>query len=37
MLRNRIPDVINSKPGYVPTCEFGELTFKVKPLNEYVK
>ena len=33
---NRIPDVINSKPGYVPTCEFGELTFKVKPLNEYV-
>ena len=34
---NRIPDVINSKPGYVPTCEFGELTFKVKPLNEYVR
>lgn len=34
---NRIPDVINSKPGYVPTCEFGELTFKIKPLNEYVK
>lgn len=34
---NRIPDVINSKPGYVPTCEFGELNFKVKPLNEYVK
>lgn len=34
---NRIPDVINSKPGYIPTCEFGELNFKVKPLNEYVK
>ena len=34
---NRIPDVINSKPGYVPTCEFGELNYKVKPLNEYVK
>ena len=34
---NRIPDVINSKPGYVPTCEFGELNFKIKPLNEYVK
>lgn len=34
---NRIPDVINSKPGYVPTYEFGELNFKVKPLNEYVK
>ena len=34
---NRIPDVINSKPGYIPTCEFGELNFKVKNLNEYVK
>lgn len=34
---NRIPDVINSRPGYVPTCEFGELNYKVKPLNEYVK
>ena len=34
---NRIPDVINSKPGYVPTCEFGELNFKIKPLNEYIK
>ena len=34
---NRIPDVINSKPGYVPTCEFGELNYKIKPLNEYVK
>ena len=27
---NRIPDVINSKPGYVPTCEFGELNYKLK-------
>ena len=34
---NRIPDVINSKPGYVPTCEFGELNYRVKPLNEYIK
>ena len=34
---NRIPDVINSEPGYVTTEKFGELTFKVKPLNEYVK
>ncbi len=34
---NRIPDVINSKPGYIPTNEFGELQFKIKPLNEYVK
>ena len=34
---NRIPDVINSKSGYVPTCEFGELNYRVKPLNEYIK
>lgn len=34
---NRIPDVINSKPGYITTEEFGELNFKIKPLNEYVK
>ena len=33
---NRIPDVINSKAGYVPTCEFGELNFRIKPLNEYI-
>lgn len=33
---NRIPDVINSKPGYVTTEKMGELKFRVKPLNEYV-
>lgn len=33
---NRLPDVINAKPGYVPTEEIGELNFKIKPLNEYV-
>lgn len=33
---NRIPDVINSKPGYVPTEEMGELNYRVKTLNEYV-
>ena len=33
---NRIPDVINSKAGYVPTEEMGELNYRVKPLNEYV-
>jgi len=27
---NRIPDVINSKPGYVPTEQIGELNFKFK-------
>lgn len=34
---NRIPDVINAKPGYAPTEQIGELNFKQKPLNEYVK
>ena len=34
---NRIPDVINSKPGYIPTEEMGELNYRVKSLNEYVK
>ena len=33
---NRIPDVINSKSGYVPTEQMGELCYRVKPLNEYV-
>ncbi len=34
---NRIPDVINSKAGYIPTEEMGELNYRIKPLNEYVK
>ncbi|MFR2571460.1 MAG: dihydrodipicolinate reductase [Clostridia bacterium] len=34
---NRIPDVINSKAGYVPTEEMGELNYRTKSLNEYVK
>ena len=34
---NRIPDVINANPGYVPTDKMGELNYRVKPLNEYVK
>ena len=34
---NRIPDVINAKPGYVPTEEMGELNYRIKLLNEYVK
>ena len=33
---NRIPDVINSKSGYITTNEMGELTYKIKALNEYV-
>ena len=27
---NRIPDVIKAKPGFVPTCEIGEPTYKIK-------
>lgn len=34
---NRIPDVINARAGYVPTAEMGELNFRAKALNEYVK
>ena len=34
---NRIPDVMNSEDGYVPTDRMGELQYRVKPLNEYVK
>ena len=26
---NRIPDVINSVPGYIPTCAMSELNFKI--------
>ena len=33
---NRIPDLINAKPGFLPTAEIGELNFKIKPLNEYI-
>ena len=33
---NRIPDVINAEPGYIPTDRFGELNYKVKDLNAYV-
>ena len=33
---NRIPDVINAKPGFVTTDLIGEPTYKVKPLNYYV-
>lgn len=34
---NRIPDVINAEPGYVTTEKMGELNYRVKSLNEYVK
>lgn len=34
---NRLPDVINAKPGFVLTCEMDELEYRLKPLNEYLK
>lgn len=34
---NRIPDVINAEPGYVTTDRIGDLDFKAKNLNEYIK
>lgn len=34
---NRLPDVVNAEAGYVPTERIGELNFKIKSLNEYVK
>ena len=33
---NRIPDVINAKPGFIPTCDMDELMYRVKPLHEYL-
>ena len=34
---NRLPDVINAKPGFVLTCDMDELTYRVKPLETYLK
>ena len=34
---NRIPDLINAPAGYVTVEKMGDLGYKVKPLNEYVK
>ncbi|MBQ8472340.1 MAG: dihydrodipicolinate reductase [Bacilli bacterium] len=34
---NRLPDVINSRPGFVLTSEMDELNYRVKPLPEYLK
>ena len=33
---NRIPDVINARPGFVPTCDMDELMYRPKPLHTYV-
>ena len=34
---NRIPDVINSKPGFVLTCDMDELSYRTKSLDNYLK
>lgn len=34
---NRIPDVINAEPGYITSEKLGDLAYKIRPLNEYVK
>lgn len=34
---NRLPDLINAKPGFVPTCDMDELKYRTKPLHTYVK
>ena len=34
---NRIPDVINAEAGYITTDKMGEMKYRVKALNEYVK
>lgn len=33
---NRLPDVINAKAGFIPTCEMDELMYRTKDLNTYV-
>ena len=34
---NRLPDVINAPSGYITTDKMGELNYRIKPLNEYIK
>ena len=34
---NRLPDVINAKPGFVLTCEMDELMYRNKSLDTYLK
>ncbi len=34
---NRLPDVINARPGFIPTCDMDELMYRTKDLNTYVK
>ena len=34
---NRIPDVINAPAGFIPTSQMGEMTYRTKSLEEYLK
>ena len=34
---NRIPDVINSKAGFIPTSQMPQMKYRLNNLNEYVK
>lgn len=34
---NRIPDVINARAGFIPTCDMDELFYRTKNLDEYLK
>lgn len=34
---NRIPDVINAKPGFIPTCEMPVLDYRNDSLDTYLK
>ena len=34
---NRIPDVINAAPGFIPTSKMPEPTYRVKSLDSYLK
>ena len=34
---NRLTDVINAKPGFIPTHEMDELMYRPKPLDTYLK
>jgi 4-hydroxy-tetrahydrodipicolinate reductase len=34
---NRIPDVINAEPGFIPTSRMPLATYKLKNLEEYIK
>lgn len=33
---NRIPDVINAEPGFIPTSQMGEPTYRTRSLEEYL-